>query len=109
MARARAARARRPARLRPEPGPVSDGRRDARGRPARLRIYLAGDYFHAQVFSAANVYAPNALALLLASDLYGSLFAKEIYNSIGSLRMHYDTSVVAESRDCDWFDLSAVP
>jgi hypothetical protein len=81
----------------------------AENRPARLRIYLAGDYFHAQVFSAANVYAPNALALPLASDLYGSLFAKEIYNSIGSLRMHYDTSVVAESRDCDWFDLSAVP
>jgi hypothetical protein len=81
----------------------------AENRPARLRIYLAGDYFHAQVFSAANVYAPNALAWLLSGDLYGSMFAKEIYAPIGSLRMHYDTSVVAESRDCDWFDLSAVP
>lgn len=81
----------------------------AEHRPARLRIYLAGDYFHAQIFSTANVYAPNAFAFLLSGDLYGSLFANEIYASVGSLRVHYDTSIVAERRECDWFDLSAVP
>lgn len=78
-------------------------------RPARVRVYVGGSYFHAQVFAETNVYAPRAGTFLLSNDLYGSLYARNILTSGGELRVHFDTSVLAEGRDCDWFDLTATP
>lgn len=72
----------------------------AMNRPARLRLYVGGEYFHSEVLTDANLCAPHAAVTLVNAQVHGAILAKDIV-AAGATGIHYDSSVRQAGSDCE--------
>jgi hypothetical protein len=71
-------------------------------RPARLRVYVAGDEvtLSGSEQLAFNLYAPHAAITIVGShDFYGALFVAN-FVAMGDTELHYDRAVITQAGSC---------